>query len=376
MIKIKNFAEFLLEKKDYAITANFRLITETERAILKAFQNMVAIVWKYDSDKDFASFKAEIKPYLDYPFAMDVKNYLAKINTVEQERAAVANTDIIQQHTSLYDKVLKTFMSGKIVPADIKELDKLNSDLGKIRKDRTSVKFYNPFKLTTSIFFDQKSLIKNFDKNDVAAFIDLDLTNTLYTYLNFPTRSLLSFDRLVYFIRELSATDKPKAIPYDMIKIYSSFINDDNEDYAKLQHKVHAYLFDNDRKQIPVIMEEIKKYPELVAANEASKDDISIVYRGVGFWEEDLPIRKSDVIKHDKNEQYVAASESKYTATLFAKMMGHMDTQRRSKIGYVLTYEVSPNSIVLDTGIFGSAYGEDEILIDVTKAQLKEINRI
>ena len=58
-------------------------------------------------------------------------------------------------------------------------------------------------------------------------------------------------------------------------------------------------------------------------------------------------------------------------------MRGHLESStRRSDYGFMITYSVSSKSIILDTRIFGSIYGEDEIVIDSNKAKIKDIERV
>jgi len=57
-------------------------------------------------------------------------------------------------------------------------------------------------------------------------------------------------------------------------------------------------------------------------------------------------------------------------------MRGHSEGGRSSVVGYVMEYEVNINSIILDFSIFGGKYNENEVIIDVEKSKLKNINTL
>jgi len=54
-------------------------------------------------------------------------------------------------------------------------------------------------------------------------------------------------------------------------------------------------------------------------------------------------------------------------------MVGHLQSlqSRTTDVGAMLIYEPNIEAIILDTSIFGSAFGEFEVLLDVTKIKNK-----
>lgn len=377
--RIRDFGGFLLESQE-VINADMRPINALERDTLKKFQEIVSIVWEFGGEGEFDEFKEKVVPYLKYPFAEHMKKYIDDVSAFQKAKGKVKDgPDLLRQHGETYEKVLAEFKRGKI-SHDIKKLQKLNSDIVKVVRTVSSVakeKFYNPYKLSgaRAFFGGRDVLIDDFGKDELEAFKNTDLDKPLYTYLNFPKKKLRSFEDLLYFMRELSESPKPKRIGKGMIKTYSAFLNDDNvkTDYVEFIAKVDSYLYSNDNKLIDEIMTGIKKYPELVKANEKSKRRIKTVYRGLGFYYENIPKGKDAVLKMEKKNKYVATSESRHVAERFAEMRGHLESRRRSEMGYVIEYVVDRDSIILDATIFGSPYGEGEILIDATKAKVKNI---
>ena len=126
---------------------------------------------------------------------------------------------------------------------------------------------------------------------------------------------------------------------------------------------VNSYLYSNDRDKIPSIINQFKKFPDL--ENEMKNiEKGTTVYRGVNIHDTELAKEREQDVK------YVATSLFESVAENFAKAKGHLDKERGNETGVMLVYSINPESIVLDTNIFGSVYGEREILIDRTKSKL------
>jgi len=106
------------------------------------------------------------------------------------------------------------------------------------------------------------------------------------------------------------------------------------------------------------------------------------VYSGIGFNDYDVEKYRDDIyeedfiVDNDIKNKIVATSKDKYVAVNFAYMRGHSEGGRSSVVGYVMEYEVNINSIILDFSIFGGKYNENEVIIDVEKSKLKNINTL
>lgn len=379
---IKKFANFINESKE-VMQVPKRPINAMERDTLKKFQELVILTYEYQP-KDFHEFVKRAKPYLKYPFAKPLKNYISTVKDFEAEREQAANIDdIYEVHDDLYNKVLADFKGGNIDKSSVDKLKDLNGKIGKINLSVIDVarnEFRNPYKLSSAraFFGGRPSLVPSFDKEDLEDFKNMNLDGTLYTHLNFPSDKLVNFENMLYFLQSLSEDPKPIRLNKSKIKGFADFLNSEKVEYAEFIANIDSYLYNNNRKLIDKILSDIKKYPELVKANNKLKNKYKLLYRGVGYYESEAPddLSKESVVETDKKQRYVATSPSEYVARSFAEMRGHLESIRRSNIGYLITYEVDADSVILDTSIFGSPYGEDEILIDATKARVKSVKDI
>lgn len=369
--------------------AAYRPITAEERDMLKKFQGVVSLVWEYNGSGDYKEFREKAMPYLEYGFAKRLKSFIENVDQFAAEKEKAGSTDDVEvRHTEELSRVLEEFKSGRV--PDTRKLAELNDMMSKRNRTVDSVakeKFYNPYKLESARAFfggGRNMLVNNFEKKEAEEFAQMDLDRSLYTYLNFPVKSLDDFERMMHFVQELSEEPGEKEIPKRKIKIYSEYLNDDNDEYAEFMEALDRYLMDNDRSKLDFVLDGIKKYPELEEANEEAKKEYTTVYRGLGFYSGEGPLgeikgrkaRLEKVREMEKELRYVASTPSRHVAQRFAEMRGHLDAQRRSNFGYIIEYKVDPESIVLDATIFESPYGEGEVLIDATKAEIVGIDTI
>ena len=82
------------------------------------------------------------------------------------------------------------------------------------------------------------------------------------------------------------------------------------------------------------------------------------------------------ILKQEKKNKWVSTSKYDDSAKNFAMQKGHLMGGRNNEWGLLLTYKVNPNSILLDTEIFGSIFGEAEVLIDTSKAKLVDYEEV
>lgn len=381
--KILYFDSFVNESTE-VLNVSPRPINAMERELLKKFQELVLIVYDFDGDKleNFNDFEKSVSDYLKFPFAKTISNFVNKVRSYKSEQSEIKDVDgIIKRHDEVLDKAMRMFKSGEMDKKLLSELTELNIKLSKTTRTSDQVAkelFYNPYKLSSmrGFFSGRKTLVGSFDKDDLDDFKKMDLDKPLYTYLNFPKKKLGDFESILYFVKELTDDPKPKRLDKSKIKTFSDYLNDGSEEYAKFVANIDSYLYNNNKKLIDDVLDGIKKYPELQKANEKSKGRITSVYRGIGFYQEDNPPSKEELIKNEKELKYVATSTSESVARRFAEMRGHLERERRSHVGYIIEYEVNSDSVVLDATIFDSPYGEGEILIDATKAKVKNVKEI
>jgi hypothetical protein len=380
----------LLEKRDAFKTVTVKEISNDEKNIIKNFIELLKYTYDFFQDKDknvqkYNEFKRDIVPYLREPYAKPIVNRITQIDNELQRIGAAKNrvTNVLKDFNDDIKKLEKLFYSknfgasasfARVVNRKIDALKNAS------RSPEKEVKEYkNPFRKADPIIFQSAGLLRSFEFDEMEKMINKDYSKFKYSYLNFPATKLKDYEYLVYWIQHLQDSKKKVDLSYDLYNKWTEFLFLDNESFGELKKIVDDYLHGGNKKLIPDILAKLKEFPELYKTNEKLKKSHSIVYRGVGGYggedEKNEPSKKQ-VIDADKKARYVATSVSKYTAEKFAKMIGHLESGRRSDWGYVLAYKVNPSAIVLDTQIFGSIYGEDEILIDVTKAQLEDVRSL
>jgi adenylosuccinate synthase len=123
----------------------------------------------------------------------------------------------------------------------------------------------------------------------------------------------------------------------------------------------------------------VNDIPSIKSANDSAKKKIKTVYRGIGIGEDDEGDPSRDqIIAQDRESKYVATSDSRHAAKNFALQKGHLEDseERRSALGYIIEYRVTPDAILFDTKVIDTVYNESEILIDATKAEVVEIKEV
>lgn len=217
------------------------------------------------------------------------------------------------------------------------------------------------------------SILDVIDGDLYAKVISIDLSKDIYTYVNFPAMSN-EFAYMLAFMLGLTPTHGVKRIKSSLeFRKHLMLAKAGNESYEKLTKLLSDYLHGNDKSLIPKILHYIKDHPEIRDMNSRAKKKITKLYRGIAS---DYDTSRQEIISQDRDAKLVATSESKYAAKNFALAKGHLDTERGSEVGYIITYGVEPSDIVLVTHILGTVFGEAEVLIDVTKAKILDIEQV
>jgi len=362
-------------------------ITIDERKIIKSFVEMLKVTYHFyqkPTVEEYPTFKSNIAPYLKLPFSEPLKRRIEKLDIEfsKIDNAIAEAPKVLESFSKDVAKLEALFKSGnfkqgasfaKVLHAKMEHLK-----TSQVKHQEVLKGGKNPFKIDDPFFFQTTDFIRSFSISDMEDIINTDFSKFKYSYLNFPKAKLENFQYLVYFIQELKDSTDPVELGSGKFNKWSDFFYMGHEDYGEIKKLVDSYLRSNNKTIIPKILELLDKLPELKAANEKLKKETKTVYRGVGGYsneDEDAgstPSR-SDVEKEDKKRKFISCSSSRYVAEKFAKMIGHLESGRRSDWGYVITYRVNPDAIILDTDAFGGIFGEDEVLVDATKAKISDI---
>ena len=371
---------------------NVREINEHEERLASEFQKFLKIVKDYTTkkdpkEKDFHELKKGIEAYKSYPFAQPL---LKRMGESEKEltergeaRSRIADPKFMSGHAQSLAELEKAIESGNWDAAfsQSQELGAMNKALEQsMKSDPSLVSLRNPYEISSGMLFfsggAREGLLQTFEKSEMDKVINTDLKVNRYTFLPLEEKHLSDFENIVYFIQNLRDVEAPVEIKQRKVKELTQYMQGASAEYQALVVKVNNYLHGNQKKLIPEIIEDMKQFPDLEEANEEAKKDIKVVYRGIPDVqdEEDAgQMTEAEVLEKDKEAKYVATSMTSWSARNFAMQKGHLESEGRSAGGWIIEYKTPIESIVLDTQIFGSIFGEAEVLIDVTKVSDAQI---
>lgn len=330
--------------------------------------------------ENFKKLKRTLVQYKDVPWVRPIFDQINSINSEYVEKFQGQRRLKKVDMNSRLAPVLQAWSTKNptAIISATKKLSPVVADLIATNKDPLQHR-RNPYYRVNPLFFMASGFINQFEIDDIDAILDVDLTTEHYSYLPLPREKLHDYQYIVYYMQNLTSTQDPITIRNNKVTKYLQMAYAGTE-YEALANKVQEYLSSNDKRLIPGVLSELRKYPELVKVNNEVKRTLNTVYRGVGWADDDYEDRVSinDIVQRDRQEQFVAATTSKHVATNFALGIGHLESndRRRNTQSYVITYNVGPESVLLDTQIFGGIFGESEILIDATKAMVEDVTSI
>lgn len=370
-----------------------RLISPDERAIAHAFQGMIGMLLDFygQKNKDLRTLKAQTKRYANYPFVAPLLKAVAKWNrdTLAHLKARRAMRQTAPALPALNGQMLAAIKRGDLATAmRLKpQVDAAFDTVGHAFRERADIIGANPYAkpwnaVFAALFGDRDSPIHRFEEEDMRDLVAKDLDQFCYTYLRLPENKVSDYRYLVYWIGKLQDSDAPVLIDpkTEDGQRYREYQNS-SQQFDEMKRLYDRYVSDNSVQSLRSLVAMIETVPDLKATHDAFKKDVHIVYRGVGLdndVDEMRGLTAKDVARMDREQGILATSRFQDVAERFAFMIGHMESpqNRRSDKGFILTYEVTPDAILLDTDLFGQKWFEAEIVIDVSKATLKSVRRI
>ena len=378
------------------IEVDFREITTEEYHQATAFQEVLTMLleafqtkgWTgLKSFRDYQNLKKDLNRFSNYPWFGGIKKFFTsyddRFKEYFQNRRMTNRFDPVDFRNTVDDGVA-AFMAGDIqsFPGITERLRSVIDAYNDAQDDSFIKDIRNPLYIENPLIFQTTNFVKVFEKNHMEEIIEKDIRQYKYTYLTIPYGKENNFQYIVHWINELRDSAESVELATSEFQKYSKFVYDDNPDYDNLVEMVSRYLGSNDKNILPKIFEELKKFPELVKANNKKKSEIEYVYRGLGFNEDrdegyHVP-DENEIIENDRKRRYVATSVSSYAAKNFAYKIGHLESEeaRRSDTGVIIRYKVSPESILFVTDILEGKFGESEVIIDATKAEAVGYNWI
>jgi len=386
---------FLLAESKEIITVLARPLNKMEAKLAQEFQGLCSVIHDYIvgdkskeswTDQHVKELIRSLKKFKRFTFMdhaiKELEDCISAFGKMGQAREnMVKHRTKMNKHS---DDILAAMLAGDLDKVhDVSTalgalLDQIDAHVDVNEKAKRQMK--QTFTRENMGFFSGGStdIIDIIDGNMYKKIIELDFTSDIFTYTNFPVNKMAeNLKYLIAFMLNLSTTDKPKRIDSnDEFRKYLMLSKAGSDSYKTLMDLVQNYLQSNNKTLIPKIMSYIEDHPEIRDANNKAKKKIKTVYRGVPADKDERTISSAKAVLLDKKEKVVATSPSKHAAMNFALQKGHLDSVRRSELGYLIEYEVDFNSIVLVTYILGTAYNEKEILIDASKAKVVQIEEV
>jgi hypothetical protein len=362
-----------------------RLINDDEKHFAEIFQYIVKLTldtfkvkgWTGSNLEQYKKFKKELKRFSNYPFMVPlikkIREWDNELISLFQSKRHVAQKN--SEIKTLSTELMTLFMNGSIDEAYNYSLSvKQFIDSTKNRRndidDIIGAK-RNPLYIENPLFFGRNGLLDQFTKEDMIELIKIDLNINKWTYMPLPENKIQDFEFIVHWIQQLQSSSDPIEISSSIYSKYAEYAYS-SVDFDRLKNLLKTYLHENDKSIIPQIINQINKIPDLAKTNDDQKLKISTVFRGIAV---DETTTKKDIKTQELQNKYVATSLSQRVAKRFSYQIGHLENEknRRSDYGAVITYEVNYDSIILDTNILGGIFGESEIIIDVSKSKIIDI---
>lgn len=387
----------LLNESSEVMTLNARLLNGVETKLAKEFQDFCKITHEYvfgdKSKKDWddtivRELITKLEKYKRFGFCAELIKDLSEMAKTHDKM--VRSKELKKSHLpkmSMHaDDILAALEAGNFDAVDDTSaaLGALLDDLDAWVDINTEPKKKFKAKTTkqSSWFFSggATELLDIIDGPEYEKIISIDFGQPVYTYTNFPTSKMEDTpEYLVAFMLNLEKDGKPKRLKSNVdFRKYLMLAKSGSDSYKVLMDMVENYLRNNNKSLIPKIVKYIDDHPEIKAANNKEKKNLKVVYRGIpGYTHDDgSQLTKSEVVLNDKKEYAVATSPHYSAAKNFAYAKGHLDAERNSDFGFIIEYEVNPESIILATYVLGTAYGETEVLIDPNKAKVIKVSEV
>lgn len=359
-------------------SVSVRKITPDEKDMAETFQDFLRTFYSAFSDKDkldykkYSALKKSVKRFSNYPWYATAKNFFDTNDKrfLEYFKDRRTKNRVTYEETKqINDHVLQIFNSknvDKIISMKA-ELTRYTDAYIKASRD-ISREVSNPLNKANPMIFGSKNFMFKFEQDEVDQILSKNLSEFKYTMMPQSQTNAEDYQYMAYWIMQLKDTDEDVVLNAGNLKKYAEYVYDTPE-FKEYLKKVKSFLSDNKRSLLPEILEELQLYPSLKSANDKQKQKIDTVYRGIGFYAEDHDdtMDENDIMAEEKKRRILSTSKRKYVAQNFEHMIGHMESGRRSDVGYMITYELTSEAVLLDTNIFGGIFAEDEVIIDFNK---------
>lgn len=386
---MKTFKQFLKESEHLA-SFPVRQLTNEEVKHVEDVKKVFAIMHEMAKHKDpsvsdIENYIKKLEPFQHFEFIK--KEFHRIVDLISQHGKMQNSKAVLDKHSESLKKHADTLMDELMNGMHASE--KAEFSHSEIKSIIASIDHYvdapNEFSgfvkthfLRRPSFFGTTHLIDSIGSDDYEKIEKIDTSKPIYTSIEFP--KVEEFDYVMYWLQQLQDHSGNKVFEKShtySFRIHSKVANINNKDYDELLKLTNKYIHSNDKSLIPKILDLIEKVPSVKQANEVRKKEIKKVYRGLGFSSEDN-FSEEEILDKEHKLKYVATSDLRGSAKNFALQKGHLEHEdrRRSEVGYIIHYKVTPESVILDTQVIDTAFGESEIIIDATKAEVEKFEEI
>jgi hypothetical protein len=370
--------EILLERKETYSTLQRRSLTPEEKDYLGDFQQVLALLknfFKAPNRDDLEKLLSELHRYHNRPFMRTVNNWIAKTQAhhrsiadaaphAEQQRKQLTNI-INTAHAALKSGDAQGLLAAATNARRVNQI--LDVAMAKPNKTYDREKA-NPLYIQNPLFFGTTNFLEMFEHEHMDNVIAIN-PDAVFTYMNAPFDD--NFQFFAYWAMELSEKGSPATLSPSQYNKWIRIQFKDDPKFQRLIKMVATYLHDNDKSLLVEIRELMKEFPTIEETHRDVISEITTVYRGIAF-NEDNDDQPSDFVAHDRERGMVATSHSKYVAKNFALSKGHLDGGGGRTDGVILSYNVKPHDVILDTSVFGGIFGESEVVINAATAKVSD----
>ena len=367
-------------------------ISKRELAEVAAFQKFLRVLFvdhaKIEDRAQYKALRTALKPFESYSWFSPVQKQLARQNqslkTGVQDRRTVNRT----RHTQI--KAVNDAARQAFVTGDMQQIRKVGKLLNKYMPafERTVARQFeikkvvrNPVNKPSKLFGSGFSgeLVPTFTEREARKIIDLDLDTHRYSVIDFPQGTTDIYE-VVFFAQNLK--DTPDEIEIDgKSAIRFLQMSTSKAEMLEFHKQLESYLRSYNRKALKFVVDTVEQIPMLKQLNQQARKAIEgkTFYRGVGLDADDAEgiYGEDKVAEYDRKRGSVAVSAYYHSALNFAHKRGHLEGGvSRSEHAYMLSYKPEAEDIILVLEIFGTVYGESEIIIRPTKKNLVKIEDV
>lgn len=344
------------------------------------FQEVLRILYRYFHERDtiknvetFERLKTELQPYRNYPAITSlfqaIQEVDAQIAKTRHAKSQGNQNNSIAQTTAQLEKLFRGGDVKQAVAASKRLHALLDSSTSGAQDENDFVRnMKNPLHIKNPVFSHATVWFEKFEEDDMRELLRVDPRGK-FSFLEIPYRDN-NFTFMINFINSLQDSSEPKQMTTGEFNKYMRYKYRNNSNFESLQSKMGSYLQNNRRNLIPQIVELMKEFPEYAEASKHSLDGPTEAYRG-------YPVVEDAGDQTNEKREYIAVSLSENVARRFALSIGHLEDEEEARSeGYVETYIITPESVLIDTRLFGGIYLEDEVIVHTNKIKRIKVERV